>query len=130
MSKISTNQKRIQTMREVLGEASALVDNDKYLPLFRNRQKNYAKEFKQAIKLSRTKKNPARWFASIWSVENTKKTLKILRAYINRKVAAQAKKREQSRKNFERGSIILNINKAGRNKYHQMMIDRGLLTSR
>ena len=130
MSKILVDQKRILTMREVLGEASALVNNDKYLPLFRNRQKNYAKEFKQAVKLSRSKMNPGRWFASIWSAKNTKKTLEILRAYINRKVAAQAKKREQSRKNFERGSIASNVNEAGRDKYHQMMIDRGLLTSR
>lgn len=36
--------KRIEKCaKEALGEASVLVNNDKYLPLFRNRQKNHAK---------------------------------------------------------------------------------------
>ena len=121
--------KRIKKMREALGEASALVDNDKFLPLFRNRQKNHTKEFKQAVKMAQKKKSPARWFASIWSVKNTAKTLEILRAYINQKIAKQAEKREQSRKNQLASSITSNINCCGREKYRQMIIERGLLAS-
>ena len=121
--------KRIKKMREDLGEASVLVNNDKYLPLFRNRQKNHAKEFKQAVKMARKKKSPARWFASIWSVKNTAKTLEILRTYINRKITKQAEKREQFRKNQLADSVASNINRSGREKYRQMMIKRGLLTS-
>lgn len=116
-------------MREALGEASNLVDNDKFLPLFRNRQKNHAKEFKMAVKMARNKKNPAHWFASIWSVEKTAKTLEILRAYINKKIAKQAEIREQTRRNAEAFSIASNFNQSGRNKYRQMMIERGLLSS-
>ena len=121
------DKKRIEKMREALGEASVLVNNDKFLPLFRNRQKNHAKEFKQAVKMARKKKSPARWFASIWSVKNTAKTLEILRTYINRKIAKQAEKREQSRKNKLASSIASNINYSGREKYRAMMLERGLL---
>lgn len=129
MSKIAINQKRIQSMREALGEASALVDNDKYLPLFRNRQKNHTREFKQAAKMARNKKNPARWFASLWSVEKTARTLEILRTYINKKIAKKAENREKSRRNAEVASIASNFNQSGRDKYRQMMIERGLLLS-
>ena len=121
--------KRIEKMREALGEASVLVNNDKFLPLFRNRQKNYAKEFKQAVKMARKKKSPARWFASIWSVKNTAKTLEILRTYINKKIAKQAVNREKSRRNAEVASIASNFNPSGRDKYRKMMLERGLLSS-
>lgn len=131
MSRFTIDQKRIQTMRERLGEASSLItaENERYLPLFRNRQKNYAKEFKQAVKMARAKKNPARWFASIWGVEKTKKTVEILRAYINKKISVQAEKREQARRNAEVDSVVKSFNEAGRNKYRMMMIERGLITS-
>lgn len=50
------DNQRIATMRELLGEASDLIKDDAYLPMFRNRQKNNPEEFQQSIQIAKTKK--------------------------------------------------------------------------
>ena len=88
---------RVRVMRERLGKASALVDNDAYLPLFRNRQKNHPKEFEQSVEqaLSGRVKNPSRWFAKIWAVSKLAETIDIMRTYINRAKSRLAEARHQ-----------------------------------
>lgn len=38
-------------MRERLGKACDLIDNEQWLGVFRNRQINYEKEFNQSVKM-------------------------------------------------------------------------------
>lgn len=103
---IKLDSHRVLVMRERLGRASALIKNDRFLPMFRNRQKNHPEEFEQSVEqaLSGRVKNPSRWFAKIWAVSKLAETIDIMRTYINRakshlaeirhrmKMEAQAKK--------------------------------------
>ena len=43
--------RRIKTMRERLGDACSLIDNEQWLGMFRNRQINYEKEFNQSVRM-------------------------------------------------------------------------------
>lgn len=88
------DQKRILTMRSRLKEASDIIDDDRFLPMFRNRQKNYQEEFDQSVKLAKTKDNPQRYLARIWSKNNISKTLRWMRQMINRTKARLLEKRE------------------------------------
>lgn len=51
--------------------------------MFRNRQLNYTKEFDFSVKLSKRKRDPRRYFASIWSSKNLAKTVDWLRKLMN-----------------------------------------------
>jgi len=86
-------EERILKMRQSLGSASGLVDSDQYLPMFRNRQKNYCDEFTYSVELSKLKNNPSKYFASIWSPTNLRKTLDWLRKLINRAKSRAAAER-------------------------------------
>ena len=94
---IKLDSHRVRVMRQRLGKASALVDNDAYLPLFRNRQKNHPEEFEQSVEqaLSGRVKNPSRWFAKIWAVSKLAETIDIMRTYINRAKSRLAEARHQ-----------------------------------
>ena len=94
---IKLDNHRIRVMRQRLGKASALVKNDRYLPLFRNRQKNHPEEFEQSVEqaLSGRVKNPSRWFAKIWAVSKLTETIDIMRTYINRAKSRLAEARHQ-----------------------------------
>lgn len=83
---IKLDSHRVRVMRQQLGRASALIKNDRFLPMFRNRQKNHPEEFEQSVEqaLSGRVKNPSRWFAKIWAVSKLAETIDIMRTYINR----------------------------------------------
>lgn len=118
--------RRIKTMRERLGKACDLIDNEQWFGVFRNRQINYEKEFNQSVKMVKSMKksgrikNASHYFASIWKKENISKTLKIIREFLNRQLAKLAEKREQKKQN-ERNEIISNsFNNSGYLKFQAM----------
>lgn len=119
-------EKRNQTMRERLGKACDLIDNDQFLGVFRNRQINYEKEFDQSVKMVKSMKkagkikNASHYFAKIWKKENINKTLKIVREFLNRQAAKLAEKREQQRQNEEYNKAQQVFNSEGYAKFQQM----------
>ena len=82
---------RVKTLRKRLGKASDLITNDAYLPMFRNRQIRYPKEFEESLIQAARKKHPDRWFAKVWSCANMLDSLKMLAKYVARRVAKHAK---------------------------------------
>lgn len=82
---------RVKTLRKRLGKASDLITNDAYLPMFRNRQIRYPKEFEESLIQAARKKHPDRWFAKVWSCANMLDSLKILAKYVARRIAEHAK---------------------------------------
>lgn len=107
-------------MRASLGAASELVDNDQYLPMFRNRQINYPEQFEFAAALARRKDNPARYFAKLWGSKTLAKTLDWIQKLINlaKSKAAEAirnvaKFREDKRADQE-------LNREGRRRLEKM----------
>lgn len=115
------DDKRVTTMRTRLGQASDLIDDDNYLPMFRNRQKEYPEEFKESLKIARKKKNPSHYFASIWSVKNLKQSLKWIRSIINRAKDAMLEKRHQIELLKRERDIKQNLNAAGRTKLKSLI---------
>ncbi len=119
------SEKRIETLRNRLGKASDLVENDEYLPMFRNRQIHFKKEFEESIKLAKKKRNPEHYFASIWSCKALKKTLEMIRKMIYRAI----EKAREYRANIERvkaeEDIKNNYNLEGRAKLVEMLRARG-----
>ncbi len=82
---------RVKTLRKRLGKASDLITNDAYLPMFRNRQIRYPKEFEESLIQAARKKDPKRWLAKVWSCENMIASVKMLAKYIARRIAKHAK---------------------------------------
>lgn len=82
---------RVKTLRKRLGKASDLITNDAYLPMFRNRQIRYPKEFEESLIQAARKKDPKRWLAKVWSCENMITSVKMLAKYVARRVAKRAK---------------------------------------
>lgn len=82
---------RVKTLRKRLGKASDLIPNDAYLPMFRNRQIRYPKEFEESLIQAARKKHPDRWLAKVWSCENMIASVKMLAKYIARRIAKHAK---------------------------------------
>lgn len=111
--------RRVKTMRERLGKACDLIDNEQFLGVFRNRQINYEKEFDQSVKMVKLMKkagkikNASHYFAKIWKKENIAKTLKIVREFLNRQIARLAEKREQKRQNEEHNKLRQAFNSEG-----------------
>lgn len=110
MSRYIDTASRRRSMIQSLGEAAELVSNHKFLPMFRNRQINYQAEFEFTVKLAKTKKNPQRFFAKIWSKANLKQTLDWMRQAINRIASEAAHKRykEQTKRQLEYEAQIVN----------------------
>lgn len=79
MGQFIVDSKRAATMRLKLGkDASALIADDRWLPMFRNRQKQYNKLFALSIRIAKTKRQAGRYLAKMWSKANLTKTIDIL----------------------------------------------------
>ena len=119
------SEKRIATLRNRLGKASDLIENDDYLPMFRNRQIHFKKEFEESIKLAKKKRNPEHYFASIWSCKSLEKTLETIRKMIYRAI----EKAREYQANIERvkaeEDVKNNYNSEGRVRFAEMLKDRG-----
>lgn len=119
------SEKRIVTLRNRLGKASDLIENDDYLPMFRNRQIHFKKEFEESVKLAKKKRNPEHYFSSIWSCKALKKTLEMIRKMIYRAI----EKAREYQANIERikqeADVKANFNPEGRAKLAEMLRDRG-----
>ena len=119
------SEKRIVTLRNRLGKASDLIKNDAFLPMFRNRQIHFKKEFEESVKLAKKKNNPEHYFASIWSCKSLKKTLEMIRKMIYRAI----EKAREYQANIERvkqeADVKANFNPEGRAKLAKMLRDRG-----
>lgn len=111
------DSKRIATMRLRLGKASDLIDNDAYLPMFRNRQKQHQNEFEHSVKIAKQKNIPARFFAKIWSTSNLKQTLEWMRAALNRLAADLARSRQALAEAEREQRYKQEYNEAGRKRY-------------
>lgn len=118
-------EKRIVTLKNRLGKASDLIKNDEFLPMFRNRQIHFKKEFEESVKLAKKKNNPEHYFASIWSCKSLKKTLEMIRKMIYRAI----EKAREYQANIERvkqeADVKANFNPEGRAKLAKMLRDRG-----
>lgn len=118
--------RRVKTMRERLGKACDLIDDDQFLGVFRNRQINYEKEFNQSVKMVKLMKkagkikNASHYFAKIWKKENIERTLKIVREFLNRQVSKLAEKREQKRQNEEYNKVRQAFNSEGYARFQAM----------
>ena len=112
-------EKRNVTMKERLGKACDLIDNDQFLGVFRNRQINYEKEFNQSVRMVKSMKKAGKikdashYFAKIWKKENIERTLKIVREFLNRQISRLAEKREQKRQNEEHNKVQQAFNSEG-----------------
>ena len=119
------SEKRIVTLRNRLGKASDLIENDDYLPMFRNRQIHFKKEFEESVKLAKKKRNPEHYFSSIWSCRALKKTLEMIRKMIYRAI----EKAREYQTNIERvkaeEDIKSNYNHESRARLITMLRDRG-----
>lgn len=125
MGNITIDERRVQKMQQRLGKATKLITDDNYLPMFRNRQINYAKEFDYSIKLAKRKRNPRKYFAFIWSSKNLAKTVDWLRKLIAQaKAKAAAERHEQ--KMQEQAALPINID--GLDKLAQMKRSYNLIT--
>ena len=79
-------EERIITLRKRLGKASKLIRDDNFLPMFRNRQIRFQKEFEESVKIARKKRNPEHFFAVIWACRNVEDTLRMMRSIIYRAI--------------------------------------------
>lgn len=110
---ITIDERRIEKMQKKLGKATKLMSDDKYLPMFRNRQINYEKEFEFSVKLAKRKRDPRKYFAFIWSRKNLSKTVDWLRKLIAQAKAKLAKEchTQQVNKQLEAPTNIANLHK-------------------
>lgn len=118
------DNKRISVMRTRLGErASRLIKNDKFLPMFRNRQIKYQREFEESVKIAEKKRNPEHFFAKIWSCENVEKTLKLIRSVIYRAIEKARELQESIKRIKTEQDIQANINPIGLAQFAKMKHD-------
>lgn len=118
------DNKRILVMRARLGvRASKLIKDDKFLPMFRNRQIRYKKEFEESVKLANKKRNPEHFFAKIWSCENVEKTLKMMRSIIYRAIEKARELQESIKRVKTEQDIQANINPIGLAQFAKMKHD-------
>lgn len=119
------SEKRIETLRNRLGKASDLVENDDYLPMFRNRQIHFKKEFEESVKLAKKKRNPKHYFASIWSCKSLKKTLEMIRKMIYRAIEKAREYQANIERTKQEADVKANFNPEGRAKLAEILRDRG-----
>lgn len=117
---------RIKTMRERLGEASSLVDDDQFLPMFRNRQINHEELFNYSVELSKKKKNPSHYFANIWGKKNLEKTIKWLKQLVAKAQSLSAALFWQQKKKKYDKSIEMNTNYSGIDRLNALKMSHGL----
>lgn len=119
------SEKRIETLRNRLGKASGLIIDDDYLPMFRNRQIRFKKEFEESVKLAKKKRNPEHYFASIWSCKALEKTLEMIRKMIYRAVEKAREYQANIERAKQEADVKANFNPEGRAKLAEMLRDRG-----
>ena len=111
-------------MRKRLGvRASKLIKDDKFLPMFRNRQIKYQREFEESVKIAEKKRNPEHFFAKIWSCENIEKTLKLIRSVIYRAIEKARELQESIKRIKTEQDIQANINPIGLAQFAKMKHD-------
>lgn len=115
---------RIKTMKERLGDAVELIDDEQYLPMYRNRQIHYPELFEYSKQLARKKTNPARYFSTLWKSKNLQKTIDWLQQLINlakskAMEAVRSAKKWAEEKRAQR-EAEQPMNRAARRKYEQM----------
>ena len=118
------DEKRKLTLKKRLGAAVDLIDDDRYLPMFRNRQIHHPELFAFSIEFAKRKDNPARYFAALWGAKTLAKTLDWLQKLIN---AAKSKAAEAVRnaKKWATDRLALReadqpLNRENRRKLEQM----------
>lgn len=118
------DNKRISVMRARLGaRASRLIKDDKFLPMFRNRQIRYKKEFEESVKLANKKRNPEHFFAKIWACENVEKTLRMMRSIIYCAIEKVRELQESIKRVKTEQDIQANINPIGLAQFAKMKHD-------
>lgn len=125
MGNIIVDERRIKKMQQQLGKAIRLIADDRYLPMFRNRQLNYTKEFEYSVKLAKRKRDPRKYFAFIWSSKNLAKTVDWLRKLIARAKAKAVKERHDQKMQKQ---IALPINTDKLDKLMNMKRQYNLIT--
>ena len=113
-------EKRIITLRKRLGKASKFIKDDNFLPMFRNRQIRFQKEFEESVKIASRKRNPEHFFAVIWSCENIERTLKMMRSIIYRAIEKARELQESIKRIKTEQSIKRNLNPAGLKELSKM----------
>ena len=125
------DEQRITTMTERLGDAAELIDDKRYLPMFRNRQMHYKELFDFSVKLAKTKKNPSRYFAALWGAKTLSKTLDWLQKLVNATKSKAAEFiREQKQKHEDRKAqkaLENPMNRETRRRYEKMLRSSRLL---
>lgn len=120
------NDKRISVMRTRLGtRASRLIKDDKFLPMFRNRQIKYQREFDESVKIAEKKRNPEHFFASIWACKNIEKTLKLIRSIIYQAIEKVRELQESIKRVKREEDIKNNYNSSGIAKIVELFRARG-----
>lgn len=120
------DNKRIDTMRKHLGKASELIKDDAYLPMFRNRQKKYKQEFDESVEVAKTKRDPERYLASVWSLKNLEQSLLWMRGRIARAINELARQRQENKRRKMEERARRDMNYSGRAKISQMYGDMGI----
>lgn len=82
------DSKRVKTMRNRLGNASELIDNDSYLPRARRVQMDCTKdEFDAICKLARRADNPQHYFMRSIAKDRIESTIGYVRRILSRSVS-------------------------------------------
>lgn len=113
-------EKRIITLRKRLGKASKLIRDDNFLPMFRNRQIRFQKEFEESVKIASRKRNPEHFFAVIWACRNIEDTLRMMRSIIYRAIEKARELQESIKRIKTEQSIKRNLNPAGLKELSKM----------
>ena len=113
-------EKRITTLRKRLGKASKLIKDDNFLPMFRNRQIRFQKEFEESVKIARKKRNPEHFFAVIWACRNVEDTLRMMRSIIYRAIEKTRELQESIKRIKTEQSIKRKLNPAGLKELSKM----------
>ncbi len=114
-------------MRLRLGEASDLIKNDAFLPMFRNRQKQFPEEFKKSVEIAKTKENPERYLSKIWGLRSLEKSIDWLKKMINRAKSKLAEKRQALVERKREQKIKQEYNPEGREKLAKLYRKNNLL---
>ena len=115
------DKKRIITLRKRLGKAaSKLIRDDNFLPMFRNRQIRFQKEFEESVKIASRKRNPEHFFAVIWACRNIEDTLRMMRSIIYRAIEKARELQESIKRIKTEQSIKRNLNPAGLKELSKM----------
>ena len=114
------DKKRIITLRKRLGKASKLIRDDNFLPMFRNRQIRFQKEFEESVRIASRKRNPEHFFAVIWACRNIEDTLRMMRSIIYRAIEKARELQESIKRIKTEQSIKRNLNPAGLKELSKM----------